>query len=327
MAHTHAFEHYQGKHILVTGSSGYLANNLIHCLKEIDCRVTRLSRSGEILSLCNGRAELTDIITDIEDEKVWQQILPTVDIIFHFAAQTNIQKAIDNPIADRDKNVLPLLSLLETCRKHRFQPLILLASTSLIFGNPSQLPIDETFPPAPPTIYELHKLHCEQYLHYYTKQGHVKGASLRLSNVYGPGVKDALTERGFLNTMIRRALAGEPITIHGDGEFYRDYIYIDDVSKAFLTAGLLPENINGQHFIIANGLSMTLKTTAQMIAEQVGNYLHKPVEIQYIAFPDTANLIDKRQFKANTKRFCELTGWQPTVTLAAGIERTMQAML
>jgi UDP-glucose 4-epimerase len=318
---------YQGQRILVTGSSGYLANNLINALKDINCHITRLSRTGEILSLINGQCEITDIITDIEDEKIWQQILPTIDIIFHFAAQTNIQKANECPIEDRNSNVLPLLSLLETCRKKNHHPIIILASTVCIVGNVQDLPINEAVIDNPPTMYELHKLQCEQYLKYYISKNYVKGAALRLSNVYGPGVKDAMTERGFLNTMIRRAITSEPITIHGEGDFYRDYIYIDDVSTAFLTAASQIDKINGQHVIVAHGASTTIKTVAEMVAEQVGNYLHKPIQITYIPFPENASPMDKRQFQADIRLFSSITGWQPTVSLEKGISLTLQAML
>ncbi|MAZ39425.1 MAG: hypothetical protein CMF49_04830 [Legionellales bacterium] len=320
-------EDYHGKHILVTGSSGYLANNLIEFLSDIPCKITRVSKTGEILSLINGKSEITDIITDISDEHTWQQILPGVDIVFHFAAQTSISKANENPIYDRNQNVLPLLSLLETCRKYQHHPLILLSSTVAIYGLPENLPVNECFPNQPLSMYEMHKLHCEQYLNYYIFHGYVRGASLRLANVYGPGVKVAAGERGILNKMVKRAIHGEALTIYGDGDFYRDYVYIDDVSKAFLTAGLMPDVMNAKTFIIANGEAYTVKEAIHKIAEIVTKKLGKSIEISHVALPQSANILDTRNFKGNITAFCQATGWQPCVNFEQGIDNTIRALI
>ena len=277
--------------------------------------------------MVEGACEITDIVTDITDENTWRQVLPSIDIIFHFAAQTSISKANEDPIYDRNQNVLPLLSLLETCRKHQYKPLILLASTVSIYGLPEKLPVNELFPNQPLTMYEMHKLHCEQYLNYYSFHGYVRGASLRLANVYGPGVKISASERGILNMMVKRAIHGEPLTIYGDGDFYRDYIYIDDVSKAFLTAGLMPEKVNGQTFIIANGEAYTIKDAVNKIAERVAQKLSKSVEVSHIDLPKTANISDTRNFKGNIAAFCEATGWQPQINFECGIDHTINALL
>jgi len=327
LTNTLSTDDYTGKHILVTGSSGYLANNLIKFLKDTACKITRISKTGAILSLVEGQCEITDIITDIADESTWKQILPDIDIIFHFAAQTNITKANEDPVIDRDHNVLPLLRLLESCRKYGHQPTVLLASTVCIYGLPDKFPVDESFKDQPLTMYEVHKLHCEQYLNYYIFHGYVKGASLRLANVYGPGVKTSSSDRGILNMMIKRAIKNEPLTIYGKGSFYRDYIYIDDVSKAFLVAGLCPDTINGKTFIIGNGQAYTIKEALEKIAKKVTAKLNKPIEVTNIEIPKTTSIIDTRDFKGNICAFCEATGWQPEVSFEQGIDKTINVLL
>lgn len=320
-------EDYRGKHILVTGSSGYLANNLINFLTNIECTITRVSKTGAILSLVEGQCKITDIITDIEDEVTWQQILPNVDIIMHFAAQTNIAKADANPIEDRNNNVLPLLTLLECCRKFGHKPLVLLASTVSIFGLPEKMPVDESFPDQPLSMYEIHKLQCEQYLSYYSYHGYIKGAALRLANVYGPSAQTTLANRGIINIMIKKAMSGEALTLYDKGEFYRDYVYIDDVSRAFLIAGLQPDKINGQHFIIANGKAHSLNQAATLIASEVEQHLHQPIKIEYIDLPTSASILDTRNFQGNISAFSQATGWQPDINFEQGINLTVNAML
>jgi len=318
---------YRSKHILVTGSSGYLANNLISFLKDVECKITRVSKSGAILSLIEGKCKVEDIITDIEDEITWQQILPKVDIIMHFAAQTNVAEADANPISDRNHNVLPLLTLLECCRKFGHKPTILLASTVSIFGLPEKLPVDESFPDQPLSMYEIHKLQCEQYLNYYSYHGYIQGASLRLANVYGAGVKASLANRGIINVMAKKAIHGEPLTIYDNGEFYRDYIYIDDVSRAFLLAGLQPDNVNGKHFIIANSHAYNLNQAAELISAEVQKRLKKSIDIQHVDIPESASILDKRNFQGNITAFSNATGWKPEVDFEQGIALTVDALL
>lgn len=320
-------EDYRGKHILVTGSSGYLANNLISFLTDIECKITRVSQTGAILSLIEGQCNITDIITDIEDERTWQQILPDVDIIMHFAAQTNTAEADANPIEDRNHNVLPLLTLLECCRKFGHKPLVLLASTVSIFGLPEKMPVDESFPDQPLSMYEVHKLHCEQYLNYYCYHGYIKGATLRLANVYGPGVQASLANRGIINVMIKKAISGEPLTIYDKGEFYRDYVYIDDVSRAFLIAGLQPDKINGKHFIIANGKAHNLNQAAELIVTEVEQHLNRSITVEYINLPVSASVLDTRNFQGNISAFSQATGWKPEINFKQGINLTVNAML
>lgn len=320
-------EDYRGKHILVTGSSGYLANNLINFLKDVECKITRVSRTGAILSLIDGKCKITDIITDIEDERTWQQILPDVDIIMHFAAQTNTAEADANPIEDRNHNVLPLLTLLECCRKYGHKPLVLLASTVSIYGLPETLPVDESFPDQPLSMYEIHKLQCEQYLDYYIYHGYIKGAALRLANVYGPGVKTTKANRGIINVMVKKAISGDPLTIYDNGEFYRDYVYVDDVSRAFLVAGLQSDTVNGKRFIIANGNAYNLNQAAELIAADVGKRTNKSIAIEHIEMPASASILDSRNFHGDISAFSQATGWKPEVDLEEGIKLTIDAMI
>lgn len=315
-------DNYRGKRILVTGSSGYLANNLINLLSNVECEITRVARSGAILSLVQGACRVTDIITDLADEHNWQQALKNIDIVFHFAAQTNIADANEHPIEDRNLNVLPLLAMLETCRKQNYRPMIVLASTVSIYGIAEKLPVDETYPDQPMTIYDLHKLQCEQYLQHYIQQGYVLGTTLRLANVYGPGVHSSTYGRGILNKMVKQALSNEPLTLYGNGDCYRDYIYIDDVSSAFLVAGLNPHVVNGKTYIIASGQAFTASEIAEKVSEFTKQNTGKSIAIHREAMTENS---DQRNFAGNITSFCQDTAWQPCIDLNTGIMQTIKA--
>jgi len=217
---------FEAKHLLITGGAGYLAMNLIAQLQDTNCRITRLDRPGASFPPLTGKAQVRDIEGDIRDHAFLDKSLMDIDVIFHFAAQTSAYAANESPVDDVGINVLPMLYILEACRKQKAKPVVLFASTVTISGLPEKIPVDETHPDNPITIYDLHKQMAENYLKYYIRSGNVNGAVLRLSNVYGPGPASSRSDRGVLNMMIRRAISGEPLTVYGGGNQVRDYVYV-----------------------------------------------------------------------------------------------------
>jgi nucleoside-diphosphate-sugar epimerase len=317
----------RGKRILVTGSAGYLATNLIAHLNDTDCVIVRSYRPGTTLMPITGAAHVLDLPGDVRDPSVWERMLDGTDIVFHLAAQTSVYVANENPPADLQANVAPVLHLLETCRQHNWHPTVLFASTVTIAGIPRHLPVDEAHPDNPITVYDLHKLMAEHYLKWYASQGVVQVAILRLANVYGPGPKSHNPDRGILNQMIVRALAGRPLTIYRPGDLLRDYIYIEDVALAFLEAARFASETSGQHFIIASGHGHTLAQAIELVADRVELKTGKPVGVEYVDPPSALSPIESRNFVGNSSRFTHATGWHPRYSLAEGIDRTVEALL
>ena len=315
---------YTGKCILITGGAGYLATSLLAQLRSIDCRVIRLDRPGGKFTPTTGKAQVQDIEGDIRDRAVWESLLPEVDVVFHFAAQTSVYVAAQNPHADLDVNVLPMLHLLETCRGKGLYLVVLFSGTVTEVGLPSQLPVDETHLDHPITVYDLHKWMAENYLKYYARQGVVRGAVLRLANVYGPGPTSSSADRGVLNMMIRKALNGETLTVYGKGDYLRDYVYVEDVARAFLYAAANMERVNEQHFIIGSGEKHTIAEAFNLIADRVALKTGKRVPVIDVAPPPSLSPIETRNFVADTRRFREATGWQASYSLTAGIDRTIE---
>jgi UDP-glucose 4-epimerase len=313
---------YRGKHILVTGSTGYLANNLIHMLKGIECQITRVARSGKILTLVEGKCNVLDIIGDLTIPALWQQVLPSIDVVFHFAGQANILQATQMPVEDIQHSIIPLLRLLETCRQMHLKPHVVLASSVSLYGYPSQLPVDETCADKPQTIYDLHKLHCEEYLHYFIKHEHVTGCSLRLSNVYGPGVQAGKFYNGLINHAIYCGLQREPIPVHGNGESERDYLFLDDASRAFLAAGLQTNKVNDQVYIVSSGTSHTVNSVIEKVLIGLRNIRGINAEIKTV---DIETHSQARDFRSTSSKFYNATGWEPIVDLEQGINLTIAA--
>ncbi len=318
---------YRGKRLLVTGASGFLATNLVAALKNVDCHIRRLSRPGSLLTGMQGAAGIEDMIGDIADSKTWERALEGIDIIFHFAAQTSVYAANEDPRADLMANVVPMIEMLDVCRKRNLRPTVLFAGTVTEAGIPSRLPVDESHPDNPVTIYDLHKLMAENYLKYFVGQGTLQGAVLRLANVYGPGPESGSAGRGVLNTMVRKALRGETLTIYGQGDYLRDYVYVGDVVGAFLAAGAAIDSLSGRHFIIGSGRGVTIAEAVRKVAELVGKVSGRPVAVVHIDPPRELSLIEKRDFVADAGRFSKAADWAADTSLADGIALTIDSFL
>ena len=315
---------YTRKNILVTGGNGYLGSNLISILKSIDCKITILDRiTGQHLE-GKHTAEIRECICDIRDPDIWDEILDGIDLIFYFAGQTSVYKANENPNDDFAINVQPLFNLLEACRKHTWKPGILFSGTVTENGIPEKLPVNEMFPDKPVTVYDLHKLIAEHYLKYYSNRGIVQAAILRLANVYGPGPLSTNADRGILNMMVRRALNGEDLTLYGDGNFLRDYIFIDDVINAFLLSAMHLGIVNGKHFIVASSVSHTIREAFEIVIENVQSITNRNVKLISVKPPENLSPIESRNFVADIRSFTNSTGWLPETSLNDGIIATIK---
>jgi len=314
-----------GKNILITGGGGYLAHGILRGLAEIDCRVVRFGRSAEKMTL-SGRPNIESVTGDVRDGNVWTSLLEGIDIVFHFAAQTSVYVAQKDPLADLQANVSPLLTLLETCRLKGWRPIVIFAGTVTEAGLPATIPVDESQIDRPITIYDLHKLIAEKYLAHYANEGLVRGATLRLANVYGPGPPSSSADRGVLNMMVRRAIAGEAITVYGDGRHLRDYVYVDDVANAFLSCAAEIDQTNGRYFVIGSGEGHTILEAMTLVADRVALKTGARAPLAQVEPPQPQSPIEARNFVADSGLFTKLTGWRATVGLTEGIDRTIEAI-
>lgn len=314
-----------GKTVLVTGGSGYLGNALARLLRRTGCRLRLWTRQATQEPLPGD--DTLGFHGELLDDSAWQEAVDGVDVVFHLAAQTSVSVAADDPSADWRANVLPLIRLLETCRARKWTPTVLFAGTATEAGLTDTLPVTEDMRDEPITVYDVHKLTAELYLKIYATAGVCRGVTLRLSNVYGPGPASGAKDRGVLNTMVRKALQGKPLTVFGDGSFLRDYVYVEDVAWAFLFAASRIERINGRHFLIGSGEGHTLAAAVKLVAERVSRVIGKVIPVSHVALPPTQTPIDTRNFVADVSRFCKATGWRPRTRLEDGIDLTIASLL
>jgi nucleoside-diphosphate-sugar epimerase len=309
-----------GKKVLVTGASGYIANNLILKLADIGCRIVRLSRKSLLPTV--PEAEFFDIRGDITKEDGWESWIDGVDVIFHLAGQTSAYAAEEFPLEDWKVNVLPIMHMCKACKGKGTVPIVVFASTATVIGLSDTIPVREDCYEAPITVYDIHKLMSEKFLTHYTRSGSIQACNLRLANVYGPGSNSGSSDRGVINQLMRLALEGNPLTVYGEGKSIRDYVYIEDVSEAFLAAAAYPGDTAGHSYFIGSGRGYTLNesiTETAIAAEKItGRY----VDVLHAEPPVSLLSIEHRNFIADISAFSTATGWKPQYDLRDGLAKT-----
>ena len=331
-------QHYAGSTILVSGGLGFIGSALIRALSPVTCQIIQLVRPGTSVDSGSGSKSqmagpeivcqnIVNIEGDVQDRETWKKSLGNVDYVFHFAAQTSASVAEQDPLADLNANVVPVIQMMEACRHSGLRPTVLFAGTTTQVGLPTQLPVDENFPDQPIIVYDIHKLAAEKYLQYYSNHLGIPTVTLRLSNVYGPGTNVSSSDRGVLNMMIKRAIEGQPLTVYGQGERVRDYVFIDDVVRAFLMAGAASELTMGKYYVIGSGTGTRIVDAMKMVADRVELRLGRRPEVTNVPAPATLLPIEERDFIADTGRFREATGWRAQVALAGGVDLTVEHFL
>lgn len=314
-----------GQTILVTGASGFLGSCVVGQLATVPCRIRRLDRRVASDTRPGGPAEIEDVSGDIRDAHCWTSAVEGADVILHLAGQTSTYVANDNPAEDMITNVMPVNHLAAACRRHQRCPVVVMAGTATVVGLTDTALVDESHPDHPITFYDLHKWMAEQYIEAYTRECVMAGTTLRLANVYGPGPQGSSSDRGFLNAMVRRALAGDTLTMYGTGAFVRDYVFVEDVARAFLSAALAPDAVKGRHFLIGSGTGTTLAQALALVIERVARKTGQRVPLVSVDPPPGLSPIEQRNFVADTSRFRNATAWSPQVSLEQGIDQTIEA--
>lgn len=316
-----------GRRILVTGARGFIGSALVKRLAATDCVLIRASRKS-LDPLAGHMAACETLIGDPSDSAFWRQAIgeASADLVFHLAGQTSAYVAEDEPETDDRANVAPVRHLIEACRSTARTVDALIAGTVTEAGLTEHLPVDETWPDAPITVYDRHKLEAERCIEQASRDAILRGVCLRLPNIYGPGESVGSQDRGLLNKIIARAITGQPITVFGDGSEVRDYLFIDDIVEAFVLTSQAMENASGRHFVTGTGTGHSLRQAFECVAARAEAATGTPVRLESAPWPDGMLAIERRHFIANPTAIREATGWQASVSLSEGIDRTIKRL-
>lgn len=308
----------QRRHVLVTGGAGFIGSHLVDTLLDRDFSVTVLDnlKTGE-------RRHVADAANFIEGDvrnpgDIARAFEPTPDIICHLAGQASIRLAWANPAADLAVNVEGTLNVLAAAKRHQV-PRLLYASSMTVYGNPEVFPTSETAPARPVAHYGVTKFAAERYVALAGEDPEFAPAvtSFRMFNVYGP--RQALDNpyQGVLAIFLGRALRGEPITIHSDGEQSRDFVFVDDICRAWVEAIDNPATF-GRVFNLGSGRATTVNQLCDAVLKQFDQD-RSTFEIDNAP----AQPGDIRTSEADVNAVAEAIGWKAQTDLEEGMSATV----
>ena len=306
------------KSVLVTGGAGFIGSHVCEAYLREGWSVTALD------NLSSGSREnvpkSADFVeTDIRDPDVGPLLAErSFDLVNHHAAQMDVRRSVEDPRFDASVNVDGLLNLLEASVKSGVKRFVFVSSGGVVYGEPDELPVSEVAPKKPLSPYGVTKLVGEHYLYYYRMIHGLEYAALRYSNVFGPR-QSPHGEAGVVSIFSRCLLDGTPLTVYGDGEQTRDYVYVGDVARANMLVSTMdladPTSIDDVAFNVGTGRETSVNELFGALMEVAGREVaverqaERPGEV-------LRSLLDAEKLRS--------LGWKPELELKAALSETFR---
>jgi UDP-glucose 4-epimerase len=295
-------------HVLVTGGAGFIGSHTVEALLATGARVCVLDnlstgKSGNLPR--HSRLQLIE--ADIRDPGAVRAAMGGITHVLHLAAQVSVRASLKDPPDSASHNVAGFLNILEAVRA-RADVRLVYASSAAVYGVPQQLPLSEDAPCRPTSPYGLEKLIDDQYGALYRSLYGTQVLGLRYFNVYGPRQDPSSPYAGVISRFVQRLCAGDALTVFGDGEQTRDFVYVADVARANVAA-----LATGYCGVVNIGTGAS--TSLLQLIDVLGRCVQKTPQVRF----DAAVAGDIRDSAMRPDRMREVLGFVPATSLAEGL--------
>ncbi|MGA7577939.1 MAG: NAD-dependent epimerase/dehydratase family protein [Desulfobaccales bacterium] len=301
------------KKILLTGGAGFIGSHLAEAFLRQGHEVAVVD------NLSSGRREQVPAGAqfypyDIRSRETFDLIgRLRPQVLVHHAAQMSVRRSVADPVMDARENILGSLNLFQAAAGVGMEKILFASTGGAMYGDQAPVPAREEDRPLPECPYGVAKLAVEHYLHFYQREYGITPIALRYANIYGPR-QNGLGEAGVVAIFIEKFLAGEQPLINGDGLQSRDFVYVEDLVAANLAALDYPR---AGVFNIGTGRETDILTVYLQLQGIIGSPLgpaHGPTK------PG-----EQRRSALDSTRAGKLLDWQPRLSLAEGLARTVAA--
>jgi UDP-glucose 4-epimerase len=300
--------------VIVTGGAGFIGSNLVdRLIKEgFDTYVIDNLSTGK-QQFINPKAKFykADILDIQEMELIFEEVKPKA--VFHLAAQIDVQTSIQRPAIDAQTNILGTINVIELCKTYKSK--LIYSSSAAVYGTPQFLPVGEQHPINPLSNYGISKYTPELYIRCSAQLYNLKYTILRYSNVYGPR-QIPKGEGGVISIFINKIMNNEVPVIFGDGKQTRDFIYVEDVVSANLSA--LTSDKNGT-YNISRKERLSINEIVEILNETLNKNNvpeYKPERLGDITHSCLDNQLAKTELN-----------WEPNYSISDGLTKTCQFYL
>jgi UDP-glucose 4-epimerase len=299
--------------MVITGGAGFIGSHL--CEKytreghTVVCLDNFLNGNLGNLRALLHRRNFKLVVGDIRDYDLLERNLRDAELVIHLAAQIHVDRSIIEPRLTYDINVIGTLNLLELARRFDTERFIY-ASSSEVYGSAQYVPMDEAHPLCAPHLYGATKAAADRLCFAYIQTYDANVCIMRPFNTFGPRQKDS-GYGGAISMFVKRALAGRPPIIYGDGSQTRDYLYVNDLLRAFdmiiESKKPLQEPLN-----FGTGREVHVLDLANQIVALCGTTV-RPVQVE-------ARPGEVKRLVADYSKAREILGWQPQYSLEQGLK-------
>jgi UDP-glucose 4-epimerase len=296
---------------LVFGANGFIGSHLVDSLVERGHEVRAFDRFSREINRFNSSDRIEEYAGDFLNRHDIAEALEGVNVVYHFISTTTPITAEDDPLIDVETNIRMSIQLFEECIKKGVNKVVFASTGGAIYGNINQIPFSESTLPQPVSPYAIAKLTIEHYLRYFKVKYGLDSVAYRISNPYGPR-QPLHRKQGVIPIFMEKLAGDQELTVLGDGEMVRDYIFVKDAADMIAEASTQKNNKEVYNIGAGQGVSINqLLELIEKVTDKKARTVRQPAPK---TFTQTAIL--------DTKLFTDEFGLAPNTGLEEGLART-----